>query len=272
MSEPLDPPVPPPPPPYVPPPPPPGLPPPGPPTVRISEWLNQAWAVIQPYWLEYVLAILVAHLVILAAELMCILPILIVAGPMMGGVFVYLAKRMLGLPVQISDVFKGFRRFGDTFLLGLLLILPPLVFVPLIFLPTILAAVGFGNTQAGEAITQATGCLTVPLVVLFLVVYPVVVGTYLVFALPLVLFRRMGALDAIRQSIEIVKPQFTNFLLFMLADLVLLWAASFAGSALFCIGFLLLSPLAASLVGTMQLLAYRDFVGLTPEDLAPYAD
>ena len=144
--------------------------------------------------------------------------------------------------------------------------------VPLIFLPTILAAIGFGDSQAGQAITQATGCLTIPLVALFVGVYPILVGTYLVFALPLVLFRRMGAIDAIRRSIEIVKPQFVSFLLFMLADLVLLWAASLLGSALFCVGFLILSPLAASLVGTMQLLAYRDFVGLAPEDLAPYAD
>ncbi|HEY4562113.1 MAG TPA: hypothetical protein VIJ36_03990 [Thermoanaerobaculia bacterium] len=270
MSEPLDPPVPPPPPSYAPPPPP-GIPP-GSPTVRISEWLNQAVAIIQPYWLEYVLAILIAHLVIIGAEILCILPILIVAGPMMGGVFVYLAKRMLGLPVQISDIFKGFRRFGDTFILGLALILPPLVFVPLMFLPMILAAFSAGHTEAGTALTQVAGCMTIPLVVLFLVVYPLAAGTYLVFALPLVLFRRMGALEAIRRSIEIVKPQLANFLLFTLADLVLLWAANLVGTALFCVGFLILSPLAASLVGTMQLLAYRDFVGLTPEDLAPYVD
>jgi len=270
MSEPLDPAAPPPPPSYAPPPPP-GTPP-GYPTVRISEWLNQAWTIIQPYWLEYVLAILVAHLVIIGAEILCILPILIVAGPMMGGVFIYLAKRMLGLPVQISDIFKGFRRFVDTFILGLALILPPLVFVPLMFLPMILAAFSAGHTEAGTALTQVAGCMTMPLVVLFLVVYPLAAGTYLVFALPLVLFRRMGALEAIRRSIEIVKPQLANFLLFTLADLVLLWAANLVGTALFCVGFLILSPLAASLVGTMQLLAYRDFVGLTPEDLAPYAD
>lgn len=267
MSEPYDPSVPTP---YQPPVPP--GPPPGQPTIRISEWLHQAWALIQPYWMEYVLALLLAHLVILGAELLCILPILVVAGPMMGGVFIYLAKRVFGMPVQVSDVFKGFRRFGDTFLLGLVLILPPMVLVPLIFLPTILAAVGFGDSQAGQAMTQATTCVTVPLVGLFLGIYPILVGTYLVFALPLVLFRRMSAMDAIRRSIEIVKPQFVNFLLFLLADLVLLWAASFLGSALFCVGFLILSPLAGSLVGTMQLLAYRDFVGLAPEDLAPYAD
>src|SRR5262249_12485864 len=150
------------------------------------------WAIIQPYWLEYVLAILVAHLVIIAAEIACILPVLLVGGPMLGGVFVYLAKRMLGMPAQISDVFKGFRRFVDTLILGLALILPPLVLVPLMFVPTILAAISAGHTEAGTALTQVAGCLTLPLVGLFLVVYPLAAGTYLVFALPLVLFRRMG--------------------------------------------------------------------------------
>jgi hypothetical protein len=276
MSEPLDPPVQPPPPPYVPPPPP-GAPPPGPPTIRISEWLNQAWELIKPYWIEYVLAVLVAHVVILGAELLCVLPVLLVAGPMMGGIFVYVAKRMFGMPAQIPDVFKGFRRFADTFILGLALILPPLVFVPLIFLPTILAALGAGsgNAQVQEAMSNLSGCLgclTAPLTILFLVVYPILAGTYLVFALPLVMFRRMSAIEAIRRSIEIVRPRPVEFLVFMLADLVLLWAATFLGGALFCVGFLILSPLAVSMVSAMQLLAYRDFVGLAPEDLAPYAD
>jgi len=57
----------------------------------------------------------------------------------------------------------------------------------------------------------------------------------------------------------------------MLADMVLLMAAQFVGTALLCVGVLILSPLAVSVVGTMQLLAYREFVGLVREDLAPYA-
>ncbi|PYQ56446.1 MAG: hypothetical protein DMF53_25495, partial [Acidobacteria bacterium] len=79
--------------------------------VRISEWLNEAWNLVKPYWLEYVLAILVAELVIIAAEFLCFVPVLLVIGPMMGGVFVYLAKRIVGVPAQVSDIFKGFRRF-----------------------------------------------------------------------------------------------------------------------------------------------------------------
>jgi uncharacterized membrane protein len=276
MSEPYDPSVPPVPPPsaYAPPPPP-GTPP-GAPGVRISEWLNHAWTLIQPYWLEYVLAILVAHLVILGSALLCLVPVLLVTGPMMGGILVYLAKRILGMPAQIPDIFKGFRRFADTTILGIALLLPPLLFAVLIFAPMILTAVGAGNEgPVGEAMAHATsclGCLTMPLALLFGVVYPILTGTFLVFALPLVMFRGMGAMDAIRRSIEIVRPQAANFLIFALANMVLLMAANFVGSALFCVGALILSPLAASLVGTMHLLAYREHVGLTPEDLAPYAD
>src|SRR4029077_9670788 len=134
MSEPLDPPVPPSPPPptYSAPPPHSGLTS-GAPAVRISEWLNAAWALIQPYWLEYVLAILVAHLVVLGAALFCLLPVLLVSGPMMGGILIYLAKGCVGEPSQVADVFKGFRRLADTALLGLVLVLPPLLFSVLIF-------------------------------------------------------------------------------------------------------------------------------------------
>jgi hypothetical protein len=272
MSEPADPQVPPSPPSYTPPPP-------GPPSgtaiIRISDWLNEAWNLIKPYWLEYVLAVLVAHLVIFASELLCFLPVLFVVGPMMGGIFIYLAKRIVGEPAQVADIFKGFRRFKDTMILGLALFLVPLIFAVLLFLPTVLGALGAQGGRAGEAVAQMAGCLgcmTVPLGIIGLLVYPVLAGTYLVFALPLVMFRQMDAIAAIKRSLEIVKPQTVNFLLFMLANLVLLLAANLVGSALFCVGALILSPLAASTVGTMQLLAYRDFVGLTREDLAPYAD
>jgi hypothetical protein len=272
MSEPPDLSVPPPPPSY-PPPPLPGAPA-GQPAVRISEWLNAAWALIQPYWLEYVLAVLVAHLIIFGAELLCLFPVLLVIGPMMGGVFIYLAKRIVGEPAQVVDIFKGFRRFQETTILGVILFLPPLVFGALLVLPMFLGAMGAGNGPVGEAVSQVTGCLgclTVPISILFSLVYPIFVGTYLVFALPLVLFRQMSAIEAIRRSIEIVKPQIATFLIFMLADIVILMAAQFVGTALLCVGVLILSPLAVSVVGTMQLLAYRDFVGLTRDDLAPYA-
>ncbi len=274
MSEPLVPPIPPPPAVY-PPPLPPG-PPPGGPTVRIGDWLNEAWAILQPNWVEYILAVLVFELVVFVGIFACLLPGIILAGPMLGGLHIYLAKRLLGLPAEVGDVFKGFRRFWDTFLLGLALALPPILIFALFAIPHILARIGMeqGGPLSGvaSAVAGISGCITCVGLPLFWLIYPVVVGTLVVFALPLVLFRQMSAMEALRRSVEIVKPQFAGFLVLLLVHMLIVWAASAAGGLLLCVGSLVSTPLALSLIYTMQLLAYRDYVGLTPADLAPYAD
>lgn len=274
MSEPSEPPVPPSfPSAYVPPPP--SGPYSGTATVRIGEWFNEAWNIVKPYWLEYVLAILVFEIVTAAASALCFLPVLLVVGPMLGGVQIYLAKRMLGMPAQVSDIFKGFRRFKDTTILGLAIFSLPIIFAVILILPTVLGSLGVGAGRVGEAVASVTGCLgclTIPLSLIFTFIYPILVGTFLIFALPLVMFKQMDAIAAMKRSVEIVKPQLVNFLLLLLASMVILLAASFVGGLLICVGHLLLAPLAISVVYTVHLLAYRDFVGITREDLAPYAD
>jgi uncharacterized membrane protein len=81
----------------------------------------------------------------------------------------------------------------------------------------------------------------------------------------------MKAMDAIRTSIRIVRPQFLNFLLLTLAGFLLIGAASSIGALLLCVGYFVLTPLAIAVFTTMQLLAYRDFIGLTEQDLTLYA-
>jgi hypothetical protein len=242
---------------------------------RLGDWLNEAWMILQLNWLQDIVAILVFHLVVVLGIFACLLPGIILAGPMLGGVHIYLAKRLLGMPAEVGDVFKGFRRFVDTFLLGLALALPPILIFALFAIPHIVAQIGIAQggplSEVASAVAGISGCITCVGLPLFWLVYPVVVGTFVVFALPLILFRQMSAFDAIRESIEIVKPQFAGFLVLLFVHILIVWAASAAGGVLLCVGSLVLSPLAVSLIYTMQLLAYRDYVGLTPADLAPYA-
>lgn len=274
MSEPL---LPPPPPsdpvPPLPPPAPPG-PPPGRPTVRISDWYNEAWRVFQPIWVEILLAGLVVHLVTAVAFVLCLVPGFVVAGPLIAGLHIFLAKRLVGLPAEVGDVFKGFRRFLDTFLLGALLVLPPLLVVLLLAVPAIVASAGVGGPfeDLSRAIAGISSCLSCVGIPLFVVIYPVMVGALMVFALPLVLFRNLGAVAALQKSFEVVKLDLVNFLLLLFVNLVVLVAASSVGSVLVCIGSLVLSPLATGFVYLVQLIAYRDFVGLNQADLAPYQD
>lgn len=275
MSEPvLPPPSPPGPPAAIPPSPPP--PPPGGPTVRISEWYSQAWQALQPVWVEVLLANLVAQLVLLVAALACLLPALVISGPLIGGLHVYLAKRLVGLPAEVGDVFLGFRRFGPLFLLGILIALPPLLAAVLLIGVPIALAVGLGSAggpleDLAPVMANLGGCVSMIAIPLFLFIYPVVVGTLLVFAVPLVLFRGLGATAAIGESARLVRADFGNFLLLLLANVVILLAAQSVGSTLLCVGWLVLAPLATGFVYLVQLSAYRDYVGLTQADLAPYA-
>ncbi|GBC83912.1 hypothetical protein HRbin11_00330 [bacterium HR11] len=241
------------------------------PQVRIGDWFNEAWKSIQPAWLEYVLAGVVYVLVMMIAGL-CLIPVLIVGGPLTGGLYVYLAKRLLGQPAQIGDIFKGFRRFGDSTVLFLAVALIPVLVFGLLMLTYILPLLGALEPTGILATLLSIGaCFLWCLSFLFLIVYPVVAQTFLVFAMPLVMFRGMKAMDAIRTSIGMVRPQFLQFLLFTLAGFLLIGAAGSVGTLLLCVGYFILAPLAMAVFYTMQLLAYRDFVGLTEQDLALYA-
>jgi uncharacterized membrane protein len=271
-----------PPPPYTPPPtgtPPVGTPPPSPPagpgSSKIGAWFSQAVEIVKPNWVDFLLAIVVAYLTILVAEFLCFVPVLIVIGPISAGIYIYSAKRVLGLPAEVADIFKGFRRTLDTFILGLIVFLLPIVFITLSFLPHLMGAFGSSLGPLGRmfaGISASLGCLLVPLSFLFAFVYPLLASTFLVFALPLILFRAMPVMDAMKKSIEIVKGDFFTFFLLLLFNSIVMIVAQIAGGILLCIGTLVVVPLAMGVVVCTHVLAYRDYLGLKPEDLAPYAN
>ena len=261
----------------TPPPPPGGSPPPssGAPMVRIGEWFTASWETVKPVWLEYVIAYLVYQLVLMFASAMLILPGLLLVGPLTGGLYIYAAKRMEGMEVEVTDIFKGFSRFVELLIIGLVVALIPAVVAGIFWLPSMLAAMGAGATSgvaqegllAASSLASCLGCIVVPL---FGIVYPVFALTAFVFAVPLVLFKNMKAIDALKKSYELVKPKFLNFLALLGACWVVTFVASVVGGILLVVGSLILVPLALSVVITMQLMAYREFVGLSKEDLAPY--
>ena len=240
------------------------------PRVRIGEWFNEAWELVRTAWLEYVLTLVVYSLVMTITGILCAPAVLFIGGPFTGGVYVYIAKRMLNQPAEVSDILKGFRRYGPTTLLFLVIALVPIIGLILLVVMFLLPALGGGHSVVSSFL-GALSCIGCCLIFALLLVYPVIVGTFLIFAYPLVLFRDMSVADAIRMSIDLVRPQWSNFLMLLLAQTIILVAASSVGAALFMVGYLILQPLATAIVMAMHLLAYRDFVGLTVDDLAPYA-
>ncbi|HTQ80022.1 MAG TPA: hypothetical protein VMM92_08500 [Thermoanaerobaculia bacterium] len=247
--------------------------PPGPPaatpTIRISDWLSNGWQVLQPFWVQAVLTLWVMFLARLLGTLLCLLPGLVIAGPLIAGVQIHLAKRLLGLPASLDDLFLGFRRFADTFLIGLVLYLVPVLISFGAAAPRLIASLVTGGEASHDAGLFAVTTLLSAAASLVSLAYLVFANTALIFALPLVVFRQMKAVDAMRQSFELVKPQILGFL-FLFVILYLVGMAGFFAGLIVCIGWLVTAPLAAALIYLVQLQAFREFVGLSESDLAPY--
>jgi len=245
------------------------------PRVEIGAWFSAAWAALAPAWLEVVLAVLVAEATLLLAALFCYVPVIVVSGPILGGIYIYLAKRLLGLPAQVGDVFLGFRHFGQTVLLSLAIFLVPVLAMGFLLLPAFLALLGWNPASAhaaeGAGIVSGLGCLGCGAWLLLIAAYPVIVGTFAIFAYPLVLFRNMTAAQALRESFRRTRQHALNFFLLLLSTLLLLVLAEIVGTILACLGALVTVPFATALVLTMHLLAFREFVGLTAADLEPYS-
>jgi hypothetical protein len=213
----------------------------------------------------------VVLLVRLLGTVLCLLPGLVIAGPLLAGIQIYLGKRLLGLPATLDDVFKGFRRFKDTLLVGLVLYLVPFLISAMLAIPRILAIFAANHDSDHDL----AGLLAVTTLLsgvgsLFTVAYLVLANTFLIFAMPLVVFRQMPALDAMRRSYELVKPQIPAFLVLLVVLYLVGAAGSSVGLILFCIGWLVTFPLTVCFLYLVELQAYREFVGLTPDDLAPY--
>jgi len=243
--------------------------------VDVGDWFRRSWALISPYWLDFVLVFLVFQMVLVVGYLLCLVPALLVIGPLTGGAFVYIGKRVVGQPAEIGDIFKGFRKFGDTLLLAVVLFLIPLAFLAIMFLPGILASMGVTSSsveiqELSAGLGGLTSCLGCVGTILFVFVYPMIVGTLFVFAYPLVMFKGLGALEALKQSVNLVKPKFFEFLMLLLANVVILMIAQTAGTLLCGIGVLVLGPLANAVIIAMQVYAFKDIVGLEASDLAGY--
>lgn len=266
--------------PSIPPPPPPPPPAGSPPTtggqqIAITEWLNSSWAIVKPAWLEYVLAILVFELVLFVAALACYVPALVIAGPMIGGLYVYTAKRACGRQAQISDLFLGFRKFSDAAILYAAIALIPAIVTLIAFIPMILsgslaaflpdAVVSILMSLSG--LFGCLGCVGIPI---FVIAYPIIVGTLFVFAYPLVMFKGLHAIPALKASMAVVKENFFGYLMLLLACGVIVMLSNFLGAIACGVGILVLTPIALAIVFTMQVHAYRQAFGLSESDLDQY--
>jgi hypothetical protein len=141
------------------------------------------------YWL--LLAILFVGAIIGGATMY------ILGGAMFCGIFYAYIKAIDGKPVVFDDLWKGMNYFGPGLVVVLLMVVPAVVYYIFVYLTFVVAILG--GSQGGEA--GMVGALVVVGVIdLIVLIAMVCFHTLLTFALPLIVDRNLGAIDAIKTS------------------------------------------------------------------------
>jgi uncharacterized membrane protein len=187
-----------------------------------------------------------------------VVPLGILMGPMMCGIYIALLKQRRGQPVEFGDLFKGFDRFGESLIAALLHMIPMFV----IFLPTyvifylsmfaMMAAQGGREPEPGLLI----GFLSFWAVVwIVLIVVMILISVAFTFAYPLIVDRQLGGFDAVKLSVKGARANFWGLLGLMLLSGLL----AFLGIILCYVGWFLLMPITFGAIAV----AYEQVFGLS---------
>jgi uncharacterized membrane protein len=188
-----------------------------------------------------------------------VVPLGILMGPMMCGIYLALLQTRRGRPIEFGTLFKGFDFFGDSLIATLLHLVPVIVILIPSYMIFLAFYVGFIVTMSqshGEpnpaAILGFVGFIFVFWIAIVVVL--IVVSIAFIFAYPLIVDRRLSGLNAVKLSIRAAMANFSR----LLGMLLLTFLMNLVG-ALFCyVGALLVAPISLAAIA----MAYEQVFGL----------
>jgi hypothetical protein len=185
-----------------------------------------------------------------------VVPMGILLGPMMCGIYLALFQTRRGQPIEFGILFKGFDYFGDSVIATLLHMIPIIVvFVPsyLIFYVGLFLVM---SRQGGEPDPSALFGFFGLFAVFWLIMMVIIIALSVVFtfAYPLIVDRRLSGLNAVKLSIKAALANFWRLLgLLLLSGLL-----NFVG-VLFCyVGVIFVLPIGFAAISR----AYEQVFGL----------
>jgi hypothetical protein len=222
-------------------------------------YLRQGWTTVRPVWPRAVLAVVIWAVLTNAASLACFVPVLIVGGPLTAGLYVFFAKRLVGLDPNLGDLFLGFRRFVPTLLVYFVATIVFFLVMMVLWSPVALVdALGLVETEDFGAMPLAAQLVLGPYALLILWLGATGVGVVFTFGMPLALFPDPAGRGAISRTRE----NLGRVVRLNLAGGILVILASALGVLLCLVGLVVLEPLALAVVIVAQLALVRDVVGL----------
>ena len=220
--------------------------------VEPVECIKTGWHLIRSqYWLF--VGITVVGIIIGS-----VVPLGILMGPMMCGIYIALFKTRRGEPIEFGLLFKGFDYVGDAVIATLLHMIPIIAVIIPAYILDIVGMFGMmASSRNGEpnpgAMLGFFGVFAVVWLVIMLLL--IVLSVVFTFAYPLIVDRRLKGLDAVKLSI---RAGFGNFWR-LLGMLILTGLLTFVG-VLFCyVGAFLVMPIGFAAIAT----AYEQVFGLS---------
>lgn len=220
--------------------------------VEPIECVKSGWNLIRSqYWL-FVGMTLVGMLI------GSVVPLGILMGPMMCGIYLALLKTRRGEPIEFGLLFKGFDYFGDAVIATVLHMIPiVVVIVPtyILFYVGMFAVITTGSQNGGPNPGALLGFFGLFAVVwLVLAVVLIVLSVVFTFTYPLIVDRRLSGLNAVKLSIRAALANFWR----LLGMLLITGLLSFAGLFLCYVGIFLAMPIGLAAIAS----AYEQVFGL----------
>ncbi len=207
--------------------------------IKPVEVYKEAWEMIRDkFWLIF--AVTIVGMIIGSA-----VPIVLI-GPMMCGIYMVMLQKFEGREIDFAQLFKGFDFFMPSLILAIIIMVPTFILIFSIYIPMIGIAMAGQNMSESEIMAAIAGMLVVEIVI---AIFMVCIHALLIFAFPLIVDKKMSAVDAIKTSASAVWQNLSGVAgLFAVGFVVAL-----VGYAMLCVGIYLVLPL----IIAANVVAYR---------------
>jgi len=224
--------------------------------VEPVQCIKDAWALIRDqYWLFVGMA--TVGLLIGSA-----VPLGILVGPMMCGLYMAFFKRMRNEPFEFGLLFKGFDFFGPSVVATLLHVIPILIVVVpayiFFYVSFVLSIAVQGNDPNPAAALGVMAMFAIFWIVMIIVIIFISIG--FTFSYPLIVDRKLQAMDAIKWSFKAAMANFWR----LLGMAILTGLLAIAGMLLCYVGMFLVFPIQYAAIA----IAYERVFGLADPNLS----
>ncbi|HXQ70597.1 MAG TPA: hypothetical protein VN844_08930 [Pyrinomonadaceae bacterium] len=219
--------------------------------VQPIQCIKDAWALIKDqYWLF--VGICAVGLLVASA-----VPMGILMGPMMCGIYMIFFKRMRNEPFEFGLLFKGFDFFGPSLVATLVHVIPILIIVVpsylVFYFAFVLSIMVQGNEPNPAAMLGVMAMFVIFWFVMIVLIIFISIG--FTFSYTLIVDRKLQAMDAIKLSFKAAMANFWR----ILGMTLLTGLLTFAGLLLCYVGAFLVFPIQYGAIAV----AYERVFGLS---------